>query len=154
MVKRTVSAGDDEPTQVSFQMPSEKEHQFQVVDIFDNFYERNKFNLDPSTVIAKLEVVDGEESGRTLLNRCNLDASKKDSFNFTRKILKALGEEYKGEIVINTDNWVGKRLYATVVHNKSKDGTKTYPNIAEYNFEKKAEQVESKPTGENVQWDE
>jgi len=33
MVKRTASAKDEEPEQMAFEMPSEKEHLFQVADI-------------------------------------------------------------------------------------------------------------------------
>lgn len=153
MVKRTASAGDDEPTQSTFEKPSEGEHLLQVVDIFDNFYERNKFNLDASTIIAKLEVVGGKEEGRSLLTWSNIDSSAKNFWS-TRLILKAVGEEYKGDnFVIDTDKWIGKRFYATVAHSTSDDGKKTYANIETYNYDKKP--VEGESQGEEVKgWDE
>jgi len=134
MVKRTVNAGDGEPEQGSFEKPSEGEHLFQVVDVFDQSYDGNKFDLDSNTVIAKCEVVGGDEEGRSLLNRCSLDDTWKGFFA-TRLFLKAIGEPYKGQgLTIDTDAWVGRQFYATVVHNESKG--KTYANIKEYNFEK------------------
>ncbi len=75
MVKRTASAKDEEPEQMAFEMPSEKEHLFQVADIFDKNNSPEKLVLDELTVCAKLEVVGGEEDGRTMLNRMTLDDS-------------------------------------------------------------------------------
>jgi hypothetical protein len=156
MVKRTVKGSEQEPEQMAFEMPSEKEHLFQVVDIFDFDYEGNKFNLDPDTVIAKLEVCGGDEEGRTMLNRLSLDDGWKGFFA-TRLFLKAIGEEYKGDqFAIDTDAWVGRQFYATVKHAKVKD--KTYANIGEYNFDKVVEQVKrttkAEPTGEAITaWD-
>lgn len=139
-MKRTVKGSDQEPEQKAFEMPSELEHLFQVVDVFDINYEGNKFNLDQNTVIAKLEVCGGDEEGRTMLNRISLDDQWKGFFA-TRLFLKAIGEEYKGEMItIDTDSWIGKQFYALVRHNPSKDGTKVFANIAEYNYEKPVEQ--------------
>lgn len=150
MIKRTANAPDTEPDQqTEFKIPSEKEHLFQVVDYFDNSYEGNKFNLDLDTVIAKLEVVGGEEEGLTMLNRCSLDDSWKGFFA-TRLFLKSIGEPYKGQgFEIDPDKWIGKQFYATVKHAESKG--KTYANIGEYNFEKQVEQTKKKP--EDVEWD-
>lgn len=152
MVKRTINAGNNEPEQAKFVLPTEKEHLFQVTDFFDNNYEGNKFNLDDATVIVKLEVVGGDEEGRSMLNRVSLDPHFKGFFA-TRLFLKVIGEPYKGDIVMDTDSWVGKQMYATVVHNASKG--KTYANIGEYNFDKPVEQVKlhSKKESEEVAWD-
>ena len=149
MVKRHISAGDTEPEQGSFQLPSAKEHLFQVTDFIDS--------NDVDIVLPKLEVVGGDEEGRSLLNRISLD-DKWKGFFATRLFLKAIGEPYKGEIDIDTDNWVGKQFYATVVHNESKG--KVYANIGEYKFDKMVEQVDTKPDtvkgvdGKEVAWDE
>ena len=131
MVKRNASAKDEEPEQSSFDVPSEKEHLLQVADIFTHLDEIGmKMSLDENTVAAKLEVVGGDEEGRTLLNRCSLDDGYKGFF-YTRLFLKAIGEPYKGDgFDIDTDRWQGRQLYATVEH----DGK--YANIKEYNFEK------------------
>lgn len=155
MVQRTIIAPDTEPEQSSFQMPSEDvEHLLQVVDVFDMDYEQNKFNLDMNTVFAKCEVVGGDEEGRSLLNRLSLDATWKGFFA-TRLFLKAIGEPHKGEILIDTDKWIGKQFYATVVHNKSKDG-RTFANIDQYNLEKVIEEVGEKKveSPEDIAWDE
>lgn len=155
MVKRSINAGNDEPEQMKFDLPSPKEHLFQVVDIFDNNYESNKFNLDEDTVISKLEVVGGDEQGRTLLVRLSLDPRWKGFFA-TRMFLKAIGEQYKGDITIETDRWIGRQAYATVAHVESKG--KTYANIDEWNFDKKIEQqfvppVKTVSNPSDIQWE-
>ena len=145
MVKRSGKAPDTEPEgSGNFKLPSEKEHLFQVVDVYDETYESNKFNLDRDTVIAKLEVVGGEEEGLSLLNRCVIDFDGK-GFWATRLFLKAIGEPCRDEFEIDTENWIGRQFYATVVHNKGKN-EKTYANIKEYNFEKLVDQHYISPT--------
>lgn len=131
MVKRSYrNIPDTEPEQKSFDRPSEKEHLFQAVDVFT--YEDTigqKINLDENTVSVKCEVVGGDEEGRTLLNRLRLDMEH-GGFFATRLFLKAIGEPYKGDIDIDTDQWIGKQFYATVVHSGD------YANIREYNYER------------------
>lgn len=150
MVKRTYDLPEEEPEQSEFEKPSEKEHLLQVVNVYDYNHElAGKLGLDNNTVSAKLEVVGGTEEGRTLLQRCTLDEVEK-SFFFTRMFLKAIGESYKGKAInIDTDRWVGRQFYATVIHNKG------YANINEYNFEKKVEQSIN-PDGvtdpKDIQW--
>lgn len=125
---------DTEPEKKKFEKPSEREHLFQVTDIFTNQDEMgNKLNLDENTVSVKVEVVGGEEEGRTMLIRLTLDEQSK-AFFFTRMFLKATGQDYKGQITIDTDLWCGLQFYATVKHNGD------YANIKEYNFDKKIEQ--------------
>src|SRR3990167_8521567 len=122
MVRKTVDAPDTEPN--SFQKPSETEHLFQVVDVWEN---------NDGTVTAKCEVSGGDEEGRSLLQRLSLDEKWKGFFA-TRIFLKACGLSYKGKgLVIDTDEWPGCQFYATVVH----DGK--YANIDEYNFDKVVE---------------
>lgn len=159
MVKRQASAGDSEPEQMKFEMPSEKEHLLQVTDIITFEDELGgKLGLDENTVCAKLEVVGGEEEGRTLLQRLSLDSNWKGFFA-TRLFLKAIGEEYKGDITLDTDDWIGKQVYATVIHAQSKG--KTFANVDQYNYEKKIEQ-HKRPVGEtnqvvnpqDIAWDE
>lgn len=157
MVKRTGKAEDSDPTQTEFKIPSPKEHLFQVVDVFDNSYESNKFNLDINTVLAKCEVVGGEEEGRSLLCRLDIDFGGK-GFWFTRLFLKAIGEPCRGEFEIDTENWIGKQFFATVVHNPDKKTGKVYANISEFNFEKMIQQPETKvertkKTDEEIAWD-
>lgn len=152
MVKRTYNLEDNEPEQSSFTKPSEREHLFQVVEVYDESNAPGKMVLDRNTVCAKLEVCGGDEEGRTLLNRMNLDESWK-GFYFTRLFLKAIGKPYKGQLEIDTDKWVGRQFYATVVH---KDG---YANIGEYNFVKKIEQSYQAPVGQvkdpsQIAWEE
>lgn len=131
MVKRTVNMGDNEPDQKTFDLPSEGEHLFQVVDVFTQDDEiGQKLNLDENTVSAKCEVSIGDETGRTLLQRCSLDEKWKGFFA-TRLFLKAIGEVHKGAgIEIDTDRWIGRQFYAVVKYNGK------FANIAEYNFEK------------------
>lgn len=149
MVKRTYNLPNEEPEQQAFEKPSEKEHLFQVTDIYDITNQPKGFNLDSDTVSLKLEVCDGEEEGRTLLNRLTLDQKGKGFFA-TRLFLKAVGESYKGDnLQIDTDMWAGLQFYATVVHNGK------YANIKEYNFDKRVEQVVKKvDDGKDIAWEE
>lgn len=142
MVKRTYDLPEEEPEQKKFDIPSEKEHLLQVTDIFTDKDEiGQKLGLDENTVSAKLEVVGGGEEGRTMLNRCNLDENEK-AFFFTKMFLKAIGEPYKGKgIEIDSDRWIGRQFYATVVHNKG------FANIGEYNFDKQIQQQYREPVG-------
>lgn len=148
MVKRNYNLPDAEPEEKKFDLPSESLHLFQVTDLFTADDEMGvKLGLDQDTVSVKLEVVGGEEAGRTLLQRLTLDQSAKGFFA-TRIFLKAVGLDYKGDITIDTDEWCGLQVFATVVHNGK------YANIKEYNFDKKIEQVKSKPSNVgDIQWD-
>ena len=129
MVQRNAKSNNEEPEQKRFELPSEIEHLFQVVDVDE------EMDGDPDVVFVKIEVSGGPEEGRTTLIRLSLDDSWKGFFA-TRLFLKAISEPYKGEdFPIDTDNWIGRQLRATIVHNKSKDGSKTYANIDEYNFD-------------------
>lgn len=153
MVKRTVDMGDGEPEQKQFDLPSETEHLFQVVDVFTYEDEMGaKLSLDELTVSVKCEVAIGDELGRSLLQRCSLDETWKGFFA-TRLFLKAIGEPHKGNgIEIDTDRWIGRQFYATVSHNGK------YANIAEYNFEKSAAIVQTVNPGgvtspDQVNWE-
>lgn len=146
MVKRTYNLEDSEPTDKKFDMPSEREHLLQVVDVYTCEDETGrKLGLDQDTVSTKCEVVGGAEEGRTLLVRASLD-NNFSGFFATKLFLKAVGEPYKGEgILIDTDNWIGRQFYATVKHNGK------YANISEYNFDKKIEQ-KIKPNSSDINW--
>jgi len=142
MVKRRANCGTEEPVK-SFPIPSPGEHLFQVVDVL-------YFDTDENVVHAKCEVVGGVEEGRTLLHRLNIDENGKGFFA-TRVFLKAIGEEYKGEIEIDTERWPGKRFLATVIHNGK------YANIDEFNFDKPVNQPVTradKVTSNEKAWDE
>lgn len=131
MVKRNYNMPDDEPDQATFELPSEKEHMFQVVAVFTDEDEMGqKLGLDENTVTAKCEVVGGKEEGRTLLIRLSLDMEWRGFFA-TRLFLKAIGEPYKGpKVDIDTDMWQAKQFYATVIHNGK------YANIDSYSTDK------------------
>lgn len=150
MTIKKILAPDTEPDLVKFELPSEREHLFQVVDKFTD-----KMNSD--IVVVKLEVAEGDELGRSLLLRVSLDPEWKGFFT-TRLFLKAIGEEYKGEITIDDDNWIGRLFYATIKHNTGNNG-KTYANIDTYNFEKvfenkKQESPKFDELGKEIAWDE
>ena len=132
MVKRTMTAPNDEPEQRKFELPSEGEHQMQVVDLWAD-------KTNDNIIIVKLEVSEGEELGRSILHRVNLDSTWKGFF-LTRLFLKAINEPYKGEIETDEDMWIGKVFYATIVHNIGNNG-KTYANLDQFNFDKVVEQV-------------
>ncbi len=136
MARRTANSNDEEPEQTSFQKPSEKEHLLQVTDVYELGDCPEKLNItDPDIVLAKLEVVGGEEEGRTMLHRMNINDTGK-GFWATRLFLKAIGSAYKGlNFLVDTEEWPGKQFYATVKHN---DG---YANIDEFNFEKLVEKA-------------
>jgi hypothetical protein len=146
MVKRTMTAPNDEPEQRKFELPSEGEHQFQVVDLWTD-------KMDDNIIIVKLEVSEGEELGRSILHRVNLDSTWKGFF-LTRLFLKAINEPYKGDIETDEDMWIGKIFYATIIHNLGNNG-KTYANIDQFNFDKVVEQFDAKKdTPDTIQWDE
>jgi hypothetical protein len=145
MVKRSFNTDENEPEASNFKIPSEREHLFVVTDVHPAVTPSGN---DDNIQVVHLEIVGGDEEGLTLLNRCNLNQDEK-AFYFTRLFLKAICEPYKGAFEIETDRWIGRQFYATVKHTKSKDGTKTYANIAEYNFDKKIEQV-YKPVGQDI----
>jgi len=129
MVQRKMNMGNEEPEQRKFLMPSEGQHLLQVVDILDSD--------DQDIIVTKLEVCGGDEEGRTMLHRVSLDTAWKGFF-LTRLFLKAVSEPYKGpDVVVDSDNWIGRQFYATVIHNKAKNN-KTYANIDEFNFDKAA----------------
>lgn len=148
MVKKTVDCPETEPKQRS--LPSEGvEHKFQVVDIIEDDY---------GNATAKCEVVEGDETGRSSFNRVSFDENW-SGFFLTRLFLKAIGEPYKGKGVnMDSDNWIGKEFYATVIHNEGKNG-KVYANIDQYNFDKIVDQPKS-TTADNQEgnpekaWDE
>lgn len=152
-MKRSYNTSDQEPEQKKFDRPSEKEHLFQVTDIIDYTTEiGQKLGLDDQTVSVKVEVVGGDEAGRTMLIRLTLDDQHKGFF-FTRMFLKAMGQDYKGKIDVDTDFWCGLQFYASVKHNGD------YANIKEYNFDKKIEQIKKHIPGapiepEDIVWDE
>jgi hypothetical protein len=129
-MKKSMNQPDTEPEQKRFELPSEGEHQFQVVDILPDAN-------NPDIVMVKLEVADGEELGRSILHRVNLDENWKGFF-LTRLFLKAIGEPYKGAFDADSDMWIGKQFYETIVHNKSEKNGKTYANIDEFIFDKTA----------------
>lgn len=162
MVKRKASGNNEEPEQKRFDLPSEKEHLFQVVDIFTCDDETGqKMGLDADTVSVKCEVCGGDEEGRTLLQRLSLD-DKWKGFFATRLFLKACGLPYMGdEFPIDTDEWPGCQFYATVVHVPSKDKSKTFANVDKYNFDKKIDnshlgnkKTEEPKKKEDIAWDE
>jgi len=129
MVKRNYDFPDSEPDQKIFKLPSPGEHLFQVVD----FIEQD----DSDIVLVKCEIVGGKEEGRSLLHRLSLDQEWKGFFA-TRIFLKAIGELYKGkEIEIDTDRWIGRQFYATVIYNGK------YANIDDFNFDKPVEQFKA-----------
>lgn len=140
-MKRTVNMPDTEPDKTARELPSEKEHLFQVVNIFTSEDEiGQKLNLDDDTVSVECEVVGGAEEGRTLLCRLGLDIEWKGFFA-TRIFLKNIREEYKGKKVdIDTDNWIGKQFYATVIHNGK------YANLDTYSEEKNLALKDNKET--------
>src|SRR4029079_12648504 len=153
MVKRTYDLPEEEREQSSFQKPSEREHLFQVVDVYDSTNAPGKMVLDDNTVCAKLEVIGGEEEGRTMLNRLSLDQDWKGFFA-TRLFLKAIGESYKGTgLEVDTDRWIGRQFYATVIH---AGDNKQYANIDEYNFEKVIKPNYASPVtnAEDIKWEE
>jgi len=154
MIKRSVNAPDTEPDKKQFDLPSPKEHLFQVSDVFTCEDEMGvKLGLDKDTVSVKCEVVGGDEEGRTLLCRLSFDPDWKGFFA-TRMFLKAIGCQYKGDnFPVDSDEWQGRQFYATVIH---KSG---YANIKEYNFDKLVDNSNApttggapNPTGE-VEWD-
>ena len=125
MVRRSYDLQDEEPNK-SFPLPSEVvEHCFMVSDVF--------LTSDENVVRVKLEVCGGDEEGRSILNRLTLDENGKGFFA-TRIFLKAIGEPYKGKgVKLDTDNWIGRQFYATVLHNGK------YANLDQVNFEKKVD---------------
>ena len=134
-MKKQINMSEEEPEQRKFLLPSEVEHKFQVVDLFPD-------KNDPDIIAVKLEVAEGDELGRSILHRINLNPEWKGFF-LTRLFLKAVGEPYKGAFLADSDNWVGREFKATIIHNvvdkKDAGGNviskKTYANIDEFIFD-------------------
>lgn len=145
-MKRQIKTSSEEPEQKKFEIPSEGEHQFQVVDKWIS-------DTDDNIILVKLEVSDGEEAGRSILHRVNLDSEWKGFF-LTRLFLKAIGEPYKDEFTTDDDNWIGRMFYATIIHNEGRNG-KIYANIDSFNFDKVVD-VDKKIKIDNneIAWDE
>lgn len=148
MVKFSYHTEDKEPTETNFKIVSEGEHLFQVVDTNGTVLPSS---VDESIQLVRLEVVGGNDNGLSILNRVNLNGDDR-AFYFTRLFLKAIGEPYKGQFFVNTENWIGRQFYAFVKHTKSKDGTKTYANISEYNFNKIVEKPKTITDPSEIQW--
>ena len=156
MVTRTGS-GEEEPTQSSFQLPSEGvNHLFQITEVYDFENQHPKISLGENNTVVKLEVVGGDEEGRTMLHWVNLDDQWTGFFS-TRLFLKAIGEPYKGkDFPMNTENWQTRRFLSTVTHSVSEKNGKTYCNIGEYDIE---ESLKIKQLGgevvnpEDISWD-
>jgi len=146
MVKKSMNCEDKEPEQRVFENPSEGEKVFQIVDLFPD-------KNNPDIIAVKLEVSEGDEMGRTMLHRVNLDEGWKGFF-LTRLFLKAIGEPYKSTFDVDTDMWIGKQFVASVVHNKATNG-KTYANIDKFNFDRV---ISANPGGvvnpEDIAWKE
>ena len=144
-MKKRIDCTNDEPENVKFELPSEKEHFLCVCDVFTSEDEMGqKLGLDENTISVKCEVGVGDELGRTLLHRLTLDPSNRGFFA-TRLFLKAINLEYKGSIEINTDDFQNRRFYAKIIHNQGANG-KTYANIEFFNFDKPLDQpIGSKP---------
>lgn len=149
MVTKKVNCSNDEPIKTEFQNPSEGQHCFKVVEVFDSG--SLKFKLDDETVMVKLVVCEGDEKGRNIFHRLSLN-SEWSGFFMTRLFLKAIGQNYKGNIEINTSNWKDKKFFGTVIHNPSKDGKKIYANINDYNFEKTFAEIKQELSPEE-EWD-
>ncbi len=126
-MRKSIKTESTEPEQKKFLKPSEGEHLFQVVNVWDEEFPHETINCPEDKVIVKLEVANGEELGRTMLVFISLDPEWKGFFT-TRLFLKAIQEPYKDEIVIDTDNWIGRMFYANVKH--TDDGK--YANIDSY----------------------
>lgn len=141
MVQRNCSMGEDEPK--SFLKPSEGEHLLAVAEVFDETNDPYGLGLGPDDVSVKFEVAAGPELGRTLLHRMNINPDW-PGFFVVRKFLKSVGLPYKGDVLVDSDEWQGCQCYATVIHKKADNG-KTYANIDDYNYEKIVEQVDTKP---------
>ncbi len=156
-MKRTYKTDDQEPTESQFKIPSEGEKCLTVTDV--NPLRIPDGTEDDNIQIVKLEVVGGDESGLTMINRVNLNQSKK-SFYFARLFLKAIGEAYKGDFYVETDRWIGRTFFATIKHTEYNG--KKYANISEYNFDKQVEQykppVNNNPGGitdpKDISWEE
>lgn len=115
----------EENQEKTFKIVSEGQHRFQITDIFSESEEK---------ITIKCEVVSDVDQGITLLYNVANDPSNK-FFWLTKIFLKAIGEPHTGEIVIDTDAWVGRRFTGKVVHTQGKAGSassgKTFANIRE-----------------------
>ena len=111
--KRTIPEGEETP---KFRITSEGEHKFQIVDIFSESEEK---------IVIKCESL---SEATSILYSVNISPDSK--FYWLAKIfLKAIGEPYQGEIMIDTDAWIGRQFKGKVVHTTK--GDKTYANIRE-----------------------
>lgn len=111
---RTIPEGEPEKTQ--FRLTSEGVHKFQIVDIYSETEEK---------VVLKCE---STTEATSVFYTVVLDPSNK-FFWLTKIFLKCIGEPHNGEVVIDTDAWIGRQFNGKVVHTTK--GEKTYANIRE-----------------------
>jgi hypothetical protein len=113
----------EENQEKTFKIVSEGQHRFQITDIFSESDEK---------IVIKCEVVSDVDLGTTLLYNVSNDPANK-FFWLTKIFLKAIGEPHTGEIVIDTDAWIGRRFTGKVVHAQGKGVSegKTFANIRE-----------------------
>jgi len=153
MVTRSYNMPEDEPFRKEFEKPSETEHLLQIVNVWTIEEPHPSINLTENEALCKLEVVGGDENGRSMLHRVSLDDEWKGFFR-TRQFLKVIGEPCKGEVDIDTIRWIGRQFYATVKHEEGSNG-KVYANIAEFNDQRTVDQFDAPKENDNpVNWEE
>ena len=104
---------DEERT---YKLVSVGEHKFQITDIFKE---------DDVEITIKAEVIDeGDSKGINIFYRIANDQNS-DYFWLTKLFLKCISEPHNGDVVIDTEAFIGRQFYGEVKH--SADGK--YANI-------------------------
>lgn len=129
---------DDQP---QYKLISEGEKRFQITDIHSE---------DEKQITLKCEVISEVDKGESVFYRISNDPSNK-FFWLTKLFLKCIGEPHNGDVVIDTDAFIGRQFNGEVVHPVGKDG-KTYANIKKLIYDEHYK-PEFKSDTDEIKWD-
>jgi len=109
----------------NFELIPEGDYPCKIVSVFETISK----NGDPM-VKVDYEIIDGAYIGKqikfhhvTFLGKDETGKSKKGA-GMALNYLKTIGEPYQGDIIVDPESWVGKKLSVKVVHEKGFDGVK------------------------------
>lgn len=126
-----------------YDLVPEGEHTFQITDIHKE---------DEEEITVKCEVVSTNGTGLTLLYRISNNHDNK-FFWLTKLFLKCIGEPHEGDVVIDTDSFIGRQFCGEVKH---KDGYANIKKLIYKDIEQYRPPVNNNPDGitkpEEIVW--
>lgn len=126
-----------------YDLMPEGEHTFQITDIYKE---------DEEEITVKCEVISTNGTGLTLLYRISNNHDSK-FFWLTKLFLKCIGEPHEGDVIIDTDSFIGRQFCGEV---KQKDGYANIKKLIYKDIEQYRPPVNNNPDGvnkpEEIQW--